>query len=130
MMLHFQCVPNADRTDPADMSRPWGRLTAKMNAGTSIVEVALWPDGAHILKVPDRRTNMGATVTAAQLAELARLVKSVAEGCAAHDRFVLASRQSYVAYEREEDAAAAALAVLGPVFPGAGEPFADWEDKA
>lgn len=74
--------PNPDRTNPRDASRPWGRLTAKMNAGTSIIEAALWPDGAHILKIPARRTNLGAVVTASQLAEFAQIVESVAQWCA------------------------------------------------
>ena len=85
MNMQFEHMPNDDRTDPRDMSRPWGRLTAKMNAGTSIIEATLWPDGAHILKIPARRTNLGAVVTAAQLAELARIVASTAEWCARCD---------------------------------------------
>lgn len=136
MAMQFEFTPNADRTDPADMSRPWGRLTAKINAGMSDVELSLWPDGAHILKVAARGTNIGAVVTASRLAELARIVQSVAELCA--DRDVTHSHvieeiaaqlpPVRVAYEREEDGAAAALAALsGPVFPGAGEPFADWD---
>lgn len=77
--------PNPDRTNPRDASRPWGRLTAKMNAGTSLIEAALWPDGAHILKIPARRTNLGAVVTASQLAEFAQIVESVAQWCADAD---------------------------------------------
>lgn len=119
MNIRYEFVPNADRTDPRDMSRPWGRLIAKWNHATSVVEVALWPDGPHILKVPARRTNMGATVTAAQLAELARVVQSVAELCADRDvthRHVI-----------EEIAAQLPPRLAGPLFPGAGEPFADWD---
>lgn len=74
--------PNPDRTNPRDASRPWGRLTAKMNAGTSIIEAALWPDGAHILKIPARRTNLGAVVTVSQLAAFAQIVEAVAQWCA------------------------------------------------
>ena len=85
MNLQFDYVPNDDRFDPRDMSRPWGRLTAKMNAGTSIIEATLWPDGAHVLNIPDRRANLGAVVTAAQLAEFARAVESTAKGCARCD---------------------------------------------
>ena len=85
MNMQFDYVPTYDRTDPRDMSRPWGRLTAKMNGGTSIIEATLWPDGAHILKIPARRANLGAVVTAAQLAEFARAVESTAKGCARSD---------------------------------------------
>ena len=85
MTMQFDYVPTFDRTDPRDASRPWGRLTAKMNAGTSIIEATLWPDGAHILKIPARRTNLGAVVTASQLAEFARMVESTAEWCAGDD---------------------------------------------
>ena len=90
MNMQFDYVPNDDRFDPRDMSRPWGRLTAKMNAGTSIIEATLWPDGAHILKMPARRANLGAVVTATELAEFARMVESTAEWCAVRDvRLVL-----------------------------------------
>ena len=92
MTMQFDYVPNDDRFDPRDMSRPWGRLTAKMNAGTSIIEATLWPDGAHILKVPARRANLGAVVTAPQLAEFARMVESTAGWCADHDKLVLVLR--------------------------------------
>ena len=85
MNMQFEHVPNDDRTDPRDGSRPWGRLTAKTNAGTSVIEVTLWPDGAHVLNIPDRRANLGAVVTAAQLAEFARMVGSTAEWCARCD---------------------------------------------
>ena len=85
MNMQFDYVPNDARTDPRDMSRPWGRLTAKMNAGMSDVELSLWPDGAHILKVAARGTNIGAVVTASQLAELARMVESTAGWCARCD---------------------------------------------
>ena len=85
MNMQFDYVPNDDRTDPRDGSRPWGRLTAKTNAGTSVIEVTLWPDGAHVLNIPDRRANLGAVVTAAQLAEFARMVGSTAEWCARCD---------------------------------------------
>lgn len=77
--------PNPDRTNPRDASRSWGRLTAKMNAGTSIIEATLWPDGAHILKIPARRTNLGAVVTASQLAEFALILGSTARWCARCD---------------------------------------------
>ena len=85
MNMQFDYVPNGARTDPRDMSRPWGRLTAKTNAGTSIIEATLWPDGAHILKIPARRTNLGAVVTASELAEFARMVASTAGWCADRD---------------------------------------------
>lgn len=85
MSMQFDYVPNSERTDPRDASRSWGRLTAKMNAGTSIIEATLWPDGAHILKIPARRTNLGAVVTAPQLAEFARMVESTAGWCARCD---------------------------------------------
>lgn len=94
---------NPDRTNPRDASRPWGRLTAKMNAGTSIIEAALWPDGAHILKIPARRTNLGAVVTASQLAELAQIVESVAQWCADCD-----------AAQAQHAAAAATAEAYGP----------------
>ena len=85
MNMQFEHMPNGDRTDPRDGSRPWGRLTAKTNAGTSVIEVTLWPDGAHVLNIPGRRANLGAVVTAAQLAEFARMVGSTAEWCARCD---------------------------------------------
>ena len=85
MNMQFDYVPNDDRFDPRDASRPWGRLTAKMNAGTSIIEATLWPDGTHILKIPARRTNLGAVVTASELAEFARMVASTAGWCADRD---------------------------------------------
>ena len=85
MNMQFDYVPNDDRTDPRDASRSWGRLTAKMNGGTSIIEATLWPDGAHILKIPARRANLGAVVTASQLAEFARMVESTAGWCADRD---------------------------------------------
>ena len=85
MTMQFDYVPTFDRPDPRDMPRPWGRLTAKMNAGTSIIEATLWPDGRHVLKIPDRRANLGAVVTASQLAEFARMVASTAEWCAGRD---------------------------------------------
>lgn len=128
MAMQFEFVPNAERTDPRDMSRPWGLLTAK--AAYQLVKVTLWPEGKHVLKV------RGALVTAQQIAELAQIVQSVAEGCADNDAVARHAIEEIaaqlppvrVAYEHEEDAAAAALAALaGPVFPGAGEPFADWD---
>ena len=85
MNMQFDYVPTYDRTDPRDMSRPWGRLTATMNAGTSIIEATLWPDGAHVLNIPDRRANLGAVVTASELAEFARMVASTAGWCADRD---------------------------------------------
>ena len=85
MNMQFDYVPNDDRFDPRDGSRPWGRLTAKTNAGTSVIEVTLWPDGAHVLNIPGRRANLGAVVTASQLAEFARMVGSTAEWCADRD---------------------------------------------
>ena len=92
MNMQFEHEPNDDRTDPRDGSRPWGRLTAKTNAGTSVIEVTLWPDGAHVLNIPGRRTHLGAVVTAAQLADLARMVESTAEWCAGHDELVAVLR--------------------------------------
>lgn len=85
MNMQFDYVPNDARTDPRDGSRSWGKLTAKMNAGTSIIEATLWPDGAHILKIPARRTNLGAVVTASQLAEFALILGSTARWCARCD---------------------------------------------
>ena len=115
MNMQFDYVPNDDRFDPRDMSRPWGRLTAKMNAGTPIIEATLWPDGRHVLKtrldagaagpwmapLGGRRTKLGAdgepveraagaapqlaVVTASELAEFARMVASTAEWCAGRD---------------------------------------------
>ena len=100
MNMQFEYMANDDRTDPRDMSRPWGRLTATTDAGTSIIEATLWPDGRHVLKIR-RRTKLGAdgepveraagaapqlaVVTAAQLAEFARMVESTAKGCAGDD---------------------------------------------
>ena len=92
MNMQFEHEPNDDRTDPRDGSRPWGRLTAKTNAGTSVIEVTLWPDGAHVLNIPGRRANLGAVVTAAQLAEFARMVESTAEWCAGNDDLVVVLR--------------------------------------
>ena len=83
--MQLEYMANDDRTDPRDMSRPWGRLTATMNAGTSIIEATLWPDGRHVLNIPGRRANLGAVVTAAQLAVFARAVESTAKGCAGDD---------------------------------------------
>ena len=91
MNMQFEHEPNDERTDPRDGSRPWGRLTAKTNAGTSVIEVTLWPDGAHVLNIPGRRANLGAVVTAAQLAEFARAVESTAKGCADRDATALAA---------------------------------------
>ena len=85
MTMQFDYVPNDERTDPRDASRPWGRLTAKTNAGTSVLTASLWPDGAHVIKIPSRRANLGAVVTAPQLAEFARMVESTAEWCAGRD---------------------------------------------
>ena len=86
MNMQFEHMPNDDRTDPRDMSRPWGRLTAKTNAGTSVLTASLWPDGAHVIKITHAHTaNLGAVVTAAELAEFARVVESTAKGCAGDD---------------------------------------------
>lgn len=82
MNMQFDYMPNDERTDPRS-SRPWGRLTATMNAGTSVLTASLWPDGRHVIKIP--RANLGAVVTAAQLAEFARMVESTAGWCARCD---------------------------------------------
>ena len=79
MNMQFDYMPNDERTDPRDASRPWGRLTATMHAGTSVLTASLWPDGRHVIKIP--RANIGAVVTAAELAEFARMVESTAEWC-------------------------------------------------
>ncbi len=83
MNMQFDYVPNDERTDPRDASRPWGRLTATMHAGTSVLTASLWPDGRHVIKIP--RPNIGAVVTSAQLAEFARMVESTAGWCARSD---------------------------------------------
>ena len=86
MNMQFDYMANDDRTDPRDMSRPWGRLTAKTNAGTSVLTASLWPDGAHVIKITHAQTaNLGAVVTAAELAEFARMVASTATWCADRD---------------------------------------------
>lgn len=83
MNMQFDYMPNDERTDPRD-ARPWGRLTATMHpAGTSVLTASLWPDGRHVIRIP--RANIGAVVTAAQLAEFARMVESTAEWCARSD---------------------------------------------
>ena len=109
MSMQFDYVPNDDRTDPRDTSRPWGRLTAKMNGGTSIIEATLWPDGANILKIPARRANLGAVVTAAQLAEFARAVESTAKGCARCDATELQGIELAAKAERIRAGAAARI---------------------
>ena len=90
MNMQFDYMPNDERTDPRDASRPWGRLTATMHAGTSVLTASLWPDGRHVIKIP--RPNIGAVVTAAQLAEFARMVESTAEWCAGNDDLVVVLR--------------------------------------
>ena len=90
MNMQFDYMPNAERTDPRDASQAWGRLTATMHAGTSVLTASLWPDGRHVIKIP--RPNIGAVVTSAQLAEFARMVESTAEWCAGHDELVAVLR--------------------------------------
>ena len=86
MTMQFDYVPYDERTDPRDASRPWGRLTAKTNAGTSVLTASLWPDGAHVIKITHAQTaSLGAVVTAPQLAEFARMVESTAGWCADRD---------------------------------------------
>ena len=107
MTMQFEYMANDDRTDPRDMSRPWGRLTATTDAGIAAIVATLWPDGRHVLEIrreaprqlpffptgadgePVERAAGAApqlaVVTAAQLAEFARMVESTAKGCAGRD---------------------------------------------
>ena len=110
MNMQFDYVPTFDRTDPRDMSRPWGRLTAKTNGGTSVLTASLWPDGAHVIKITHAHTaNLGAVVTASELAEFARAVESTAKGCARCDATELQGIELAAKAERIRAGAAARI---------------------
>ena len=77
--------PNPDRTRSDDTSRAWGDLTVKLYGGSTILTVNLWPDGRHVLKVPENRSNFGALVTCDILVDLAVVIDAFETRCAKLD---------------------------------------------
>lgn len=75
MFLIFE--PNKERNNSKDTSRAWGDLTVKLYGGSTILTMSLWPDGRHVLKVPERRNNFGALVTSDDLVDLACAVDTL-----------------------------------------------------
>ena len=78
--------PNPARTRSDDTSRPWGDLTVKLYGGSTILAVNLWPDGRHVLRIPENRNNFGALVTSDTLVDLAVVIDAFETRCAQLDQ--------------------------------------------
>ena len=78
--------PNQARTRSDDTSRAWGDLTVKLYGGSTILTVNLWPDGRHVLQIPEKRNNFGALVTSDTLVDLAVVIDAFETRCAQLDK--------------------------------------------
>ena len=78
--------PNQARTSSDDTSRAWGDLTVKLYGGSTILTVNLWPDGRHVLRIPEKRNNFGALVTSDTLVDLAVVIDAFETRCAQLDK--------------------------------------------
>lgn len=84
MPINF--TPNQARTRSNDTSRAWGDLTVKLYGGSTILTVNLWPDGRHVLRIPENRNNLGALVTSDTLVDLAVVIDAFDTRCAQLDQ--------------------------------------------